>query len=111
MAAQEQTKKNLGEIFGIFECQLLQNLSNQALNCLDSSRPNGRISQNLKTGFRDLFLPENNFKTCSIVNFLKMHPDFGGLETNQRHEPQTRFCFICRSGCSYLVSKTIFMLY
>ena len=84
MAAQIQTKKNLAEIFGIFECLLPQDPSNHALNCLDSSRPNGRISQNPKTGgLRDLFLPENNFKTCSTVNFLKMHPDFGGLETNQ----------------------------
>ena len=31
---------------------------------------------------------ENNFKTCYTGNFLKKHPDFGGLETNQRHEIQ-----------------------
>ena len=24
-----------------------------------------------------------------IVNFLKKHPDFGGMETNQRYEIQT----------------------
>ena len=43
--------------------------------CLDSSRPNGRLLQNPKTGgFRELFLPENDFKTCSTVNFPKKHP-------------------------------------
>ena len=39
-----------------------------------------------KGGFRELFLPKNDFKTCSAVNFQKKHVDFGGLETNQRHE-------------------------
>ena len=40
-------------------------------------------SQNPKTGgFRELFLPENDFKTCFAVNFPKKHPDFGGLENN-----------------------------
>ena len=34
----------------------------------------------------ELFLPKNDFKTCSAVNFLKKHADFGALETNQRHE-------------------------
>ena len=43
-----------------------------------------------KTGdFRELFLPENDFKTCSTVNLPKKHQDFGGLETNQRHKVQT----------------------
>ena len=66
----------------------------KALNSLDSSRPNGRLSQNPKPGgFRDLFLPENDFKTCSAVNFPKKHPDFGGLETNRRHEIQTGIFF------------------
>ena len=40
-------------------------------------------------GFRELFLSENDFKTCSTVNFPKIHPDFGGLETNERHKIQT----------------------
>ena len=48
----------------------------KALNSLDSSRPNGRLSQNPKTGgFRKLFLTENYLKS-----FQKKHPDFGGLE-------------------------------
>ena len=55
----------------------------KTLYSLDSSRPNGRLLQNLKTGgFRELFLPKNDFKTCSKVNFPKKHPDFGGLKTN-----------------------------
>ena len=37
-------------------------------------------------GFRELFLPENDFKTCSTVNFPKTHPRLGGLEINGRHE-------------------------
>ena len=38
----------------------------KTLNYLDSSRSNGRLSQNPKTGgFREFFLPENDFKTCS----------------------------------------------
>ena len=28
-------------------------------------------------------------KLCSTVNLPKRHPDFGGLETNQRHKVQT----------------------
>ena len=40
-------------------------------------------------GYRELFLPENDFQTSPVVNFPKKHPDFGGLETNPRHEIQT----------------------
>ena len=46
--------------------------------------------ENQKTGgSRELLLPENDFQTSSAVNFQKKHPDFGGLETNWRHEIQT----------------------
>ena len=49
----------------------------------DSSRPYRRLLENLKTGsFRESFLPENDFTICFAVNFLKKHPDFGGLKTN-----------------------------
>ena len=42
----------------------------KALNSLDSSRPYERLLKNPKTGdFRELFLPENDFRTCSAVNF------------------------------------------
>ena len=40
-------------------------------------------------GSRELFLPGNDFQTGFAVNFPKKHPDFGGLETNRRHEIQT----------------------
>ena len=40
------------------------------------------LSQDPKAGgFRKLFLPENDFKTCSTVNFPKK-TYFGGLKTN-----------------------------
>ena len=63
----------------------------KVLNFLDSSRLYGIQPENLKTGGSgELFLPENDFKTCSTVNFPKNYPDyFGSLETNQRHEIQT----------------------
>ena len=68
MAAQKE--KKLTEISCTFECLLTQNVY--------------YISQNpKKEGFRELFLL---FKTCSAVNFPKKHADFGGLETNPRHE-------------------------
>ena len=51
-----------------------------------------------KTGAsRDLFLPEKDFKTSSALNFPKKYPVFGGLETNERHENQTKFFFMCPS--------------
>ena len=72
MTAQKCKKKFLAEIFCIFECVLLPNPSIKALNSLDSSRPNGRLSQSPKAGaFRELFVPKNDFKTCSAVNFPK----------------------------------------
>ena len=59
----------------------------KALNSLDSSRPNGRLSQNPKKGgLKELFLPGNDFKTCSALNFPQKHPNFEGLETNLKHE-------------------------
>ena len=44
----------------------------KALNSIDSSRPNRRLLQNPKTGgFRELFLPKSDCKTCFAVNFSK----------------------------------------
>ena len=55
-------------------------------NSLDSSRSYGGLSENQKTGSsKELFLPENDFQTSSTKFFSKKHPDFGGLETKQRH--------------------------
>ena len=46
---------------------------------------------------RELFLPENDFKTSSTLNFPKKHPHFGDLETNQIDKTQTRIFFISPS--------------
>ena len=83
MAAQKMQKKLLSEFFSFLNAYYPKTHPIKVLNCLDSSRPNGRLSQNLKIrGFWELFLSENDFKTCSAVNFPKKHVDFGGLETN-----------------------------
>ena len=82
-------KKLLAEIFCIFECLLTQNPTNQGSQVY-SSRSYGRLLENQKEGgSRDIFLPENDFQTSSVINFQEKHPDFGSLETNQRHEIQT----------------------
>ena len=63
------------------------------LNSFDFSRSYGRLSQNPKIGeFRELFLPENDFKTCSTVHFPK-NTDFGGLETSQRDKFRLEFFY------------------
>ena len=94
MATQKRNKKFSTEIVGIFECLLPRNPSYQSSLLFDFSRSYGRLLDNPKTGAsRDLFLPENDFKTNSAVNFPKKHPDVRGLETNQRHETQTRIFF------------------
>ena len=84
MAAQKCKKTFLAEMFHSVYYPKTHQLS-------DSLRTNGRLAQNPKTrGFRELFLPESDFKTCStVVNFSKNHPDFGSLETNQRNKIQT----------------------
>ena len=87
MAAQKRKKKIRQKFLAFLNVYYPKTHLIKALYSLDSSRPNGRLSLNPKTeGFRKLFLPENDFKTCSAVNFPKKHPDFGGLETNRRHE-------------------------
>ena len=37
---------------------------------------------------KELYLPENGFKTCYRVYISKKSPDFGGLEIKGRHEIQ-----------------------
>ena len=62
----------------------------QSLNSFDSSRSYGRLLENQKTGgSKELFLPKSDFQNRSTKFFLKKHPDFGGLETNQRLQIQT----------------------
>ena len=77
--ANSKTNKILTEIFCILNSYYSKTHLIKALNSLDSSRPNGGIlSQNSKNkGFRELFLPENDLKTCSAENFPPKHADFG----------------------------------
>ena len=89
----------MAEIFYIFECLPTQNPTNQDSHSLDSSRPYERLLENQKAGSsRELFLPEMITKLAPQKMFQKKHPDFGGLETNWRHEIQTFFFFLtCHS--------------
>ena len=49
----------------------------KALNSIDSSISYRRLPQNPKTrGFRELFLPENDFKTYFTVKFSKKKNQF-----------------------------------
>ena len=60
MVTQKCKKKLLAEIFHIFEYLLPKTHLIKDINSLDSSRPNGRVLENQKTGgSRELFLPEN----------------------------------------------------
>ena len=61
-----------------------QNLTNQGSQLF--SRPYGNPKRRASM---ELHLPKNNFKISSVVDFPKKHPDFGGLETNQKHETHT----------------------
>ena len=86
MAAQKQKKKFRQKFLIILNFCYPKSRVVKALCSLDSSRSYGRLLENPKTrGSRDFLLSENDFKTSSTVNFPKKHPDFGGLETNQRH--------------------------
>ena len=63
-----------------------------------------KIQRENTEGSRELFLPENDFKTCSTVNVPNKHPDSEGLETKQRQETQTWIFFTCHSTYEF---KTI----
>ena len=69
MVAEKWKKKLLVEIFGIFECILTQNPSNQdsQLSWLFQTIWNSvRKSKNM--GSRELFMQKNDFKICSSAN-------------------------------------------
>ena len=80
-------------MFYICECLLTHDPTNQGSQSSGFSRTYVRQSENLKTGdSKESFLLENDFETCYSVTFPKKnHPDFGCLETNQRHEIQAFF--------------------
>ena len=93
MVAQKQ--KNCWQKFSVFLNDYKN--KNQLIKTLNSFyllRSYERLSQNQKTGdFRELFLSQNDFKTCCTVNLSRKHPDFGDVETNQRYKIQT-FIFL-----------------
>ena len=79
MAAQKQKKNLLAESFAFLNANKPKTQLIKVLNSIDSSRSYGRLSQNSKTGgFRELFLPENDFETCSTVDFQKNIQIFEG---------------------------------
>ena len=92
MAAQKQ-KKHLGRIFLHFSMPINPKPNKSRLSALAISGSYGRLLQNPKTGgFRESFLPENDFKTCSTVNFPIKHPDFSSLEPTKDIKFRLSFC-------------------
>ena len=62
-------KKILVELFCIFECLLPPNSSNQSSHLSLFFKTKWKlITKSKKRGFRELFLPKNDFKTCSAVS-------------------------------------------
>ena len=78
----------------------------KALNSFDSSRPNGRLSQNPKTG--DFTSTQKWFQNLLCIKFSKKHPDFGDLKTNWRHEIQAWIFFTCLSTLNSIKYKNCF---
>ena len=94
MAAQKPKKKFRQIFLATLHFYYLKTHLIIALYSLDSSGSYGRLSENSKTGAsRELPLPESDFEISSAVNFPQKYPDFGALETNKRHETQTRNFF------------------
>ena len=63
MAARKHTKNCWQNLFAFLIAYKPKTLLIKGLNTIDSARSYGRLSQNVKTrGFRELFLPENDFK-------------------------------------------------
>ena len=90
MAAPKFFKKLSAECFAFLNAYYPKTRIIQSLNSLESSRPYGRLLENQKTwGSKELFLPEYGFQNSSTNIFPKRHSNFGGQETNQRHEIQT----------------------
>ena len=59
----------------------------KAPSSLDSSLPNGRLSKNLKRRLWGIIPAKKQFQILLCSKFSKKkHADFGGLETNRRHE-------------------------
>ena len=86
MAAQIRKKKIRHIFFAFLNAYYTKTHLIKSSNFLNSSRPYGRLLENQKTGgSRELFLIS---KTAPQKFFFKRHSDFGGLETNQKHDIQ-----------------------
>ena len=67
MAAQK-CKKFVIKLFAYLNASYLKNHLIKSLKYLDSSRVYGRLLENLKIeGYKELFLPENDFQNNSII--------------------------------------------
>ena len=63
MAARKHKKNYWQNFFAFLIAYKPKTLLIKGLNSIDSTRSYGRLSENVKTGgFRELFLPENDFK-------------------------------------------------
>ena len=63
MAARKHKKNHWQNFFAFLIAYKPKTLLIKGLNSIDSTRSYGRLSENVKTGgFRELFLPENDFK-------------------------------------------------
>ena len=86
MAAQRPQKKFRQKYFAFLNVYYPKTYLIKVLNCLYTSRLNGRLSQNPKTGgFRGLFLPENDFKNLLHGRFSKKTSGFW----RPGHQPMT----------------------
>ena len=88
MAVQKQKRKLLAEIVCIFECLLTRNPTNQGSQLswffqtiwktVKKIKKSGALGSYFCLKMISKLVPQNSFP--------KKHLDFGGLETNQRHE-------------------------
>ena len=81
MVAQNEKGKKMVAIFFLHSWMLIDlrpSHLTKVLNSLDSSRTYRRLLESPKPGSsRELFLPENGFKTCYTVYFSKKTSRFG----------------------------------
>ena len=98
MAAQKRKKKIRQKFLAFLNVYYPKTHLIKALYSLDSSRPNETLSQIPKTErFRELFLPENDFKTYLAVSFPKKHPDFEAWNPTKDRKFGLEFFFTCPS--------------
>ena len=91
MAAHKKAKKIFSrKFFAFLNVFYAQNPANPISQLFRFFQIIWKTVRNQKTGgSKELFLPKSDFQNRSTKFFLKKHPDFGGLETNQRLEIQT----------------------